>query len=54
MTNELWLLLLLALLWYCGAAVSLAPADPDCGVYGWPVPAPPAGAKLLQTHAIIR
>lgn len=26
----------------------------DCGVFGWTVPPPPKGAKLMQVHAIIR
>jgi hypothetical protein len=37
---------------YCAASIS--PGDSDCGVFGWPVPVPPSGAKLLQVHAIIR
>ena len=36
-------------------AVTISPGDSsDCGVFGWAVPEPPSGAKLMQVHAIIR
>lgn len=52
--DERYLLLLLAVLACCRAARAVAAGGSDCGVYGWSIPAPPQGAKLLQTHAIIR
>ena len=35
-------------------ALSLALGPDECGVYGWDIPAPPEGSKLLQVHVIAR
>ena len=48
------LLLLLLLSSAYTVASSSSPVDNDCGVYGWSVPEPPSGAKLLQVNAVIR
>ena len=47
-------LLLYSPLTFCAVPVSPVPGDSDCGVFGWPVPDPPSGAKLLQINAVIR
>ena len=48
--------LLCLVLWLLEGGVSGAreSGNSTCGVYGWPIPSPPEGAKLVQVHAIIR
>lgn len=47
--------LLALVLGLCACVHTAAASLPtDCTVAGWPVPKPPAGAKLVQVQAIIR
>ena len=53
-SSSVAVLLLLLLSSAYTVASSSSPVDNDCGVYGWSVPEPPSGAKLLQVNAVIR
>ncbi len=52
--KEVCALSLLVVWGLCVAAGAKESGNSTCGVYGWPIPSPPKGAKLLQVHAVIR